>query len=130
MRHSMDIRVYYEDTDAGGMVYHANFLRFFERGRTELLIEMGHDPARYHNDGLFFVVTRADVRFRHPAHLGDTLEVVTEIGEVKRASLLIKQTCMHGDTVIAEADITVAFVNDKGRPVRMPGKLAEAMGKA
>jgi len=128
--HKIKVRVYYEDTDAGGVVYHANFLKFMERGRTEALTEIGHDPARYHNEGLFFVVTHIDLSLKKPAHLGDTLEVGTEIYETRRASVVLKQTCMHDDTLVAEAQVTVAFVNEKGRPVRMPPELAQAMEKS
>jgi acyl-CoA thioester hydrolase len=128
MRHEMKIKVYYEDTDAGGVVYHANYLRFMERGRTESLTELGHSPESYHKQEQYFVVTRADVRFRKPARLGDVITVRTEVGEIRKASFLLRQHCMLGKTILAEGDITIAFVDSDGRPRRFPDGLVKSLG--
>lgn len=120
MSHSMKIKVYYEDTDAGGVVYHANYLRFMERGRTEMLLEMGVDLARLHNESRVFIVTRVDIRYRSPARLGDTVEIKTELGWCKHASAMLRQQCLRGDTLLAEAEIIVAMLGPSGRPIRLP----------
>ncbi len=118
MSHSMKIKVYYEDTDAGGVVYHASYLRFMERGRTEMLLDMGIDLAQLHNENRIFIVTRVDIKYRSPARLGDTVEIKTEPGWCKRASAMLRQQCLRGETLLAEAEIIVAMIGPKGKPIR------------
>ncbi|KKM05939.1 hypothetical protein LCGC14_1748990 [marine sediment metagenome] len=129
MPEGMKIKIYYEDTDANGVVYHANYLRYMERARTELLVDMGHDPARYHNEGHSFVVTAVDIKFRHPARLGETIEIRTELGYMKRASMMLRQRCLRDETLLAEADVTVAFLDSKGKPRRFPQELSDKIKK-
>ena len=125
----MKIKIYYEDTDAGGVVYHANYLRFMERGRTEMLLEMGIDLARLHNEGRIFIVTRVDIKYRSPARLGDTVEIKTELGWCKRVSSMLRQQCLRGDTLLAEAEVTVAMVNSAGRPTRLPEEFTSSLDR-
>jgi acyl-CoA thioester hydrolase len=129
MPHNIEFKVYYEDTDAGGVVYHANYLRFMERARTELLVEMDHDPARYHREGLFFVVTAVNIKYKRPAKLGDTITIETELGYMKKASMMLLQKCMRGDELLVEAEVTVAFINEAGRPQRFPKTLLDDVEK-
>lgn len=120
---SLKAKVYYEDTDAGGVVYYANYLRFLERGRTELLASKGIDVARYHRSGLIFTVTHVDVHYRRPAHLGDVIEITTEISDIKNASLTFGQRIERDGTLLVEAEATLACVDENGKPRRLPEEL-------
>ncbi len=123
MTDSLKIKVYYEDTDAGGVVYHANYLRYFERARTEFLAKGGVSIAELHRRGRFFTVVHVDIKYRRPAFLGDVLEVTTEMEEVRQASMTARQQVIKDGTVIAEAHVTVACVNEDGRPQRLPEEM-------
>lgn len=130
--HRIRVKVYYEDTDAGGVVYYANYLRFLERARTEFLGEAGIDVHEYHRQGYFFVVTRAELRYRRSAGLGDVLEVTTEVAELRRASLRLRHAVVRDGEVLVEAAVDVAFIREGGRPCRLPeafGKLGESHGR-
>ena len=129
MIESMKIKIYYEDTDAGGVVYHANYLKYMERARTELLINIGHDPVEGHTKGNVYVVTAVDIKYKRPALLGDTIEVITELGWIKRVTMMLKQRCMRGDTLLVKADVTVALLNSKGKPIRFPHEISDAITK-
>lgn len=117
------IRVYYEDTDAGGVVYYANYLRFMERARTEFLRDYGIDVAKYHEEGHFFVVVHLDINYRHPARLGDLIKVTTEIIEITNASITLRHEIFKEDILLVEAKVKIAYINKKGRPQRLPEEL-------
>ncbi len=119
----LKIKVYYEDTDAGGVVYYANYLRFLERARTELLAEAGINVAEYHRGGRIFTVTHVDIRYRRPAVLGETIEINTKIAEIKNASLTFNQKVQRDGTLLAEAEVTLACVDKDGKPTRLPAEL-------
>lgn len=119
----MKIKVYYEDTDAGGVVYYANYLRFLERARTEFLAGAGISVAEFHRRGFIFTVTHADIRYRRPAELGDIIEIKTELKELKNASLTFSQQVMKDSALIAEAEVTLACVGPEGKPRRLPEEL-------
>lgn len=120
MAHGLRIKIYYEDTDAGGVVYYANYLRYMERARTEFLLEKGISVAEYHREGLFFVVAHVDISYRSPAHLGDTIEITTEVGELKKASITLRHRVMRGGALLAEATVTLALIDREGKPRRLP----------
>lgn len=120
MSHSIKVKIYYEDTDAGGIVYHANYLRYLERARTEFLKEKGIDVAEYHRKGIFFAVTHVDIFFKSPAQLGDVITVTTEVAELKKASITVKNHIFKDDRLLIEALITFACLNSSYRPVRLP----------
>ncbi len=120
MRHSIKVKVYYEDTDAGGVVYYANYLRYFERARTEFLLEHGISVAEYHRRGCIFVVAHADITYKQPARLGDIIEVTTEITELQNASLKIRHSVLRDDALLAEAHVRLATVNNEGKLQRIP----------
>jgi tol-pal system-associated acyl-CoA thioesterase len=120
---SLKAKVYYEDTDAGGVVYYANYLRFLERGRTELLASKGIDVAEYHLKGCIFTVTHVDVHYRRPARLGDIIEIKTEISDIKNASLTFSQRIERDGTLLVEAEATLACVDENGKPRRLPEEL-------
>ena len=120
MAHLTKIKVYYEDTDAGGVVYYANYLRYLERARTEFLSEQGINVTELHNLGYFFIVTHVDIYFKKPARLGDIIDVTTEIMEIKNASLTLKNLIVRDSTPLIEAYVTVAYIDKSGRPHRLP----------
>lgn len=128
MRHTMRVKVYYEDTDASGLMYHASHIRLMERARTDLLAERGISVAQLHERGLFFVVTRIDIRYRSPARLGDMLTVEAELKTMKRVSMDINQRIIKGEAVVAEAIITIAMRDSEGL-VRIPEGISGGLGK-
>ncbi len=125
--HRFTVRVYYEDTDAGGVVYHANFLRFFERARTDMLAIAGADIATALREGEGgYVVVAADLRYLRPARLGEALTIVSRLEEVRQAACIIQQRVMRDDQLVVEGRLTVAFVGADGRPRRQPAAWIEA----
>ncbi len=119
--HSHPVRVYYEDTDAAGIVYHANYLRFAERGRTEFLRSLGHSHTRARvEDGIAFVVRRCAADFLVPARLDDALTVTTEVRAVRGALLVLRQEIRRGDALLVALDIDVACIGREGRARRLP----------
>ena len=131
-RHRLSVRVYYEDTDFSGVVYHANYLRFLERGRTELLREVGVDQSILHAEpgGVIFVGRRMTIEYVRPARMDDVLTVETETVEIRGASLRMAQRILRDDTVLLTADVHVAVLAG-GKPARLPDdlrRLLEAAG--
>jgi acyl-CoA thioester hydrolase len=130
-RHVLPVRVYYEDTDFTGIVYHASFLRFMERGRTEYmrLIGAGHresfEQAASEAAGFGFVVRSMRIDYRKPAHMDDVLEILTEPEAVKGASVIVLQRVTREREVLVEAHVRVAFVaGGRARPIPKPLRLA------
>jgi acyl-CoA thioester hydrolase len=130
-RHVMAVRVYYEDTDFSGIVYHANYLRFMERGRTNYLRLLGADQralmeeAEREAPGFAFVVRSMQIEFLRPARMNDILEVTTAPAEVKGASIVLHQRIARGDDLLIEAQVRVAFVSGgRARPIPKPLRLA------
>jgi acyl-CoA thioester hydrolase len=122
--HQLPIRVYYEDTDFSGAVYHAAYLRFMERGRTEMLRAAGVDQgALFTADGGFgFAVRRIVIDFMQPARMDDELTVETRVGQVGGASLELEQRVLRGDEALVTAAVRVACVA-RGRAARLPATL-------
>jgi acyl-CoA thioester hydrolase len=131
-QHRQPVRVYYEDTDFSGIVYHASYLRFMERGRTNYLRLIGADhralfeAAVAEAPGFSFVVCHMDIAFRKPAHMDDVLTIVTAPEEVKGASVMLHQKVMRCDDLLVEAHVQVAFVSG-GRARQIPKPLRIAM---
>jgi acyl-CoA thioester hydrolase len=131
-RHHMTVRVYYEDTDFTGLVYHASYLRFMERGRTNYLRLLGADQRALFEEtakeapGFAFVVRSMQIEFLKAAHMDDVLDIVTATQEVKGASVTLHQRVMRGDEVLIEAHVQVAFVSG-GRARRIPEPFRLAM---
>jgi len=113
----MKIRVYYEDTDAGGIVYHTNYIKYCERARSEIFFEKGVTPTDGEKSG--FVVKHIDANFLGMATLGELIEVQTEVVKQKSASLVLKQTIFKEESKIFEMHITLVFVRD-GKPKAIP----------
>ena len=119
--HRFPVRVYFEDTDAGGVVYHASYLRFMERARSDMLRIAGIDQRRVleAGDGSYLVAELA-IRYRRPARLDDDLLVISGIAEIRAASCVIHQRVMRDGEVLAQADVTAAFLSPEGKPRRQP----------
>ncbi|MEJ6004136.1 tol-pal system-associated acyl-CoA thioesterase [Paucibacter sp. AS339] len=138
-RFEREMRVYWEDTDAGGVVFYANYLKFFERARTEWLRALGFSQeAMRHQDGVMFVVSNTQVRYLSPARLDDMLRVSVEAREVGRASMLLFQQAFCGDRLLAEGEIRIGCVGSLAsagsahadlKPTRIPAALIEALNK-
>ncbi len=126
-RHS--VRVYWEDTDAGGIVFYANYLKFFERARTEWLRALGHSQQEMvDTTGCMFVVQETSVRYVKPARLDDVLTITVDVRERGRASLRIAQQAWCGDRLLAEGDIRIGCVaRDTMKPHRIPSPIFEAI---
>ncbi|MFT3987728.1 tol-pal system-associated acyl-CoA thioesterase [Aestuariivirga sp.] len=120
--HWLPLRVYYEDTDAGGIVYHSNYLKYCERGRTDCLRLRGIHHSRL--DGLAFVVRRMACDFLKPARLDDLLDVETRMIEVGGARVVLAQRVLKGLEALFTAEVTVALVDGAGRPRRLPKEMA------
>jgi acyl-CoA thioester hydrolase len=123
------VRVYWEDTDAGGIVFYANYLKFFERARTEWLRALGHgQQAMVDATGCMFVVQETSVRYLKPARLDDELSITVEVRERGRASLRIAQQAWCGDRLLAEGEIRIGCVQRATlKPHRIPGPIFEAI---
>ena len=121
------IRVYWEDTDAGGIVFYANYLKFFERARTEWLRSLGVEQQAWRDEtGAMFIVSDTRVRFLRPARLDDLLDVDAALREAGRASLTIAQQAWRGTELLAEGDIRIGCVDARTlRPRRIPDTLLE-----
>lgn len=125
------VRVYFEDTDSGGIVYYANYLRYAERGRTEMLRDLGFECSRLMaTDGVALAVRRCNSEYLHPARLDDALEVATRITRVGGASVGVVQTVTRGGEALVTLDIKLASVKLDGRPARLPVGLRAALKDA
>lgn len=127
--HLLPVRVYYEDTDFTGVVYHANYLRYFERGRSDFLRLAGvsHTDLLADDQPTAFVVTRMEIDFKAPARIDDALCVRTTYDTVKGPRLAISQTILRGDEVIAHAAVHAACIDLNGRARRPPKGLVAAL---
>ncbi len=128
----LPIRVYYEDTDAGGVVYYANYLKFFERGRTEWLRALGMDQrALAAQERVIFVVRRADVAYHRPARLDDRIRVHTAVTDIGASTLLFAQEARRDEELLATAGIQVCAVHPETfKPVRMTPPIRNLLEKA
>jgi acyl-CoA thioester hydrolase len=127
--HALPVRVYYEDTDFTGVVYHANYVRYFERGRSDFLrlAGIGHADLLEREDPAAFVVTRLAIEFRKPARIDDGLIVRTAYDTARGATLHITQAILRGEDLLATAEVSAACVTLAGRPRRPPPALVEAL---
>ena len=126
--HRFPVRVYYEDTDAAGIVYYANYLKFIERARTEMMRLYGveHEKARQ-SGGTAFIVRRCEIEYIAPARLDDALVVETRLKELGGATILLSQDVLRDATLLVRASVLVACVGAQGRPVRLPAELRSSL---
>jgi acyl-CoA thioester hydrolase len=128
MTHIMKLQVYYEDTDAAGIVYYANYLKFAERGRTEMMRALGFTHSRLDAEiGTIFTVRRLTADYRGPARLDDALTVDTRVLEIGGATVLLDQRICRGAEVLVALELLVACVGRDGRPRRVPAGLRAAL---
>jgi tol-pal system-associated acyl-CoA thioesterase len=126
---SLGIRVYIEDTDAGGIVYYVNYLKFMERARTEMMRSLGFGRDYIFNLDLMFVVSEVALRYRGPARLDDELTATAAIERLGGASMVMSQRVLRGESELAAGEVTIACVDRIGvRPRRMPREMVERLG--
>lgn len=125
----MEFRIYYEDTDAGGVVYHANYLGFFERARTEFFRERGVSVRELHDQGSVFPVVRLEIDYKAPAYLDDLVRVETEVLEVGRTSFTLGQRVVRpaDDKVLASGRVTLVCVGPGMKAKRLPADIVELL---
>jgi acyl-CoA thioester hydrolase len=116
-----DVKVYYEDTDAGGIVYYANYLKFLERARTEALVTLGFNNKKIKDDfGAQIIVKSCNIEYKISAHLEDKLTIRSFVKSIAKTSFFMNQFISRGEDLIAEAKVHLVFVNKKGKPIRIP----------
>ena len=119
--HHFALRFYFEDTDVAGIVYYANYLRFMERARSDMLRAVGIDQRAVMEEGDgVYAVAEVSIRYRGSAKLDDDLVVLSEVREVRAAAVVIHQRVMRGGEVLTDARVTAAFIGKEGRPKRQP----------
>jgi acyl-CoA thioester hydrolase len=119
--HHFALTVYFEDTDTAGVVYYANYLKFMERARSDMIRAVKIDQgAEIRSSGSAYFVTHVDIRYRRPARLGDDLQVVSTVHQLRPSSVRIQQRVMRGAELLADAAVTAAFLDRDGRPRRQP----------
>jgi len=124
--HRFALTVYFEDTDAYGIVYYANYLKFMERARSDFIRAIGVDQAaELRSTGSAYAVVEVDIKYRRPARLSDDLVVVSTVEQVRASSVDIQQRVMRGLELLTDARVTAAFLDGQGRPRRQPGEWVE-----
>ena len=130
MYHEFPVIVYWEDTDAGGIVYHANYLKFTERGRSDLLRGIGIDQQKMMQEqALNFVVRECNIEFLKPARLEDQLRVRTTLLEMKSATLRLRQDVFKGDENLIKSSVRIACLQKNGRPARFSPQIKDSFAK-
>lgn len=125
--HRFPVRVYFEDTDFSGVVYHANYLRFMERARSDMLRVAGIDQRTAFAGGEgVYAVADLTIRYLRPARFDDALVVISTVEQLRAAACIIQQRVMRGDECLAEAQVTAAFITPDGRPRRQPREWMDA----
>ena len=118
------IKVYYEDTDAGGVVYYANYLKFLERARTDALSDIGLSNIKIKNDfGALIIVKSCNIDFNKSANLEDQLKVVSFVTSFSKTSFTMSQAVTRNDDIIVNAKVHLVFINEKSKPIRIPEKI-------
>ena len=122
------LSVYYEDTDLAGIVYYANYLKFIERARSEMLKEANVNQMDLIKRGYFFVVTSLKADYLKPAYFEDSLKVITEVAKIKGASIILQQTIFRSEKVLFEASIRLALIDKSGKAARLPANIRQLLG--
>jgi len=117
-------RIYYEDTDAGGVVYYANYLKFLERARSEAIYSLGlSNKELLDKEGIIIIVKSCNIEYKKSAKFEDEIQIISKINEVKNSSFKMHQIIKKNITIISEADVLLVTVNKEGKPVRIPNLL-------
>ena len=118
------LKVYYEDTDAGGVVYYANYLNFLERARTEALVSLGFSNKKIKDEfGALIIVKSCTIDYKKSAYLEDELSIRSFVKSITKTSFFMNQFISRGEDIIVEAKVHLVFVNNKGKPMKIPGSL-------
>ena len=121
MEFKSNFKVYYEDTDSGGVVYYANYLKFLERARTDAITSLNFSNRNLIEEfGIYIIVKSCNLNFHKPAKLEDNLNIISKVLEVKNVSIRMKQNIFVNDSMIVEAEILLASVDEKGKPSKLP----------
>ncbi|MBN1521656.1 MAG: YbgC/FadM family acyl-CoA thioesterase [Candidatus Aureabacteria bacterium] len=125
MTHHITVKVYYEDTDCGGVVYYANYLRYLERARTEYFESTGLSLKAMKARGIQFVVRHVDIEYLRPGHYGDVLRIDTDVEKIEKIRILFRNTIMQGRSgdVLARAKTSLVCIDESFRPVRIPAEI-------
>ena len=123
MSHSYSVRVYYEDTDMGGIVYHANYLRYIERARSDWVRQLGNDQNAMRDAGIVWVVRKITAEYLSTAKFEDQLDIETTMKSVSNARLVMDQVVLRDGKPIFRAEVTAVCMNAAGRPVRLPAEI-------
>ena len=119
-----NLKVYYEDTDSGGVVYYANYLKFLERARTEALFSIGFSNKKVkENYNSLIIVKSCNIEYKKPAHLEDELKVRSFVKSITKTSFFMNQIITKDEEIIVEAQVHLVFVNEEGRPVKIPDEI-------
>ncbi|WP_120634277.1 tol-pal system-associated acyl-CoA thioesterase [Ruegeria sp. EL01] len=127
MTHTYPVRVYYEDTDMGGVVYHANYLRYIERARSDWVRKLGNDQNAMREEGIVWVVRRVEADYLASAKFEDELVVETEVVSLSGVRLTMSQLVLRGETEIFRATVTAVCINRTGKPIRLPAEIRALM---
>jgi acyl-CoA thioester hydrolase len=129
MNHTMDVHIYYEDTDCGGVVYYANYLRYMERARTEYLASRGYSVKKLMDEGTIFMVLRVEVDYKSPARYGDIIEIETWVRDVTRVTMMFEHIMREktAGRIFVVCRTKVVYVDRNGRPKRLPDDYVEKM---
>ncbi len=121
MNHFMDVKIYYEDTDCGGVVYYANYLRYMERARTEYLASKGYSVKQLADEGTIFMVLRAEIDYKSPGRYGDVIEIETWVRDVSRITMVFEHVMREKSSkrVLVECRAKAVFVDPQGKPKRL-----------
>jgi len=122
------LRVYYEDTDLAGIVYYANYLKFIERARSEMLKNANVNQMDLIKRGYFFVVRSLKADYLKPAYFEDSLKVITEVAKIRGASIILQQTIFRSEKVLFEASIRLALIDKSGKAARLPANIRQLLG--
>lgn len=126
-KHIFPIRVYYEDTDMGGVVYHANYLRYIERARSDWVRNLGNDQNAMRDDGVVWVVRKLEADYIASAKFDDELTVETEVVAISGVRLTMAQLVLRGETEIFRATVTAVCINSESKPIRLPAEIRALM---
>ena len=130
MEFKSSFKVYYEDTDSGGVVYYANYLKFLERARTDAITSLGFSNNKIKEKfGIYIIVKSCNLNFFKPAKLEDNLKIVSKVLEVKNVSIKMRQNIYVNESMITEAQILLASINNEGKPSKLPDEFKKQLIK-
>ena len=123
-----ECEVYYEDTDMGGRVYYANYLKFVERARSKLLANIGIDQRNLlEKDGLYFIVKKISAEYLYPSFFGDKLLIKTHMLDIKKATLILGQKILRKDKTLFDCEVKIALLNSRGKVTKLPNEIVNKM---